>query len=49
MQEPSKFNLKINVVPNGLEKYVSFTINYKLRFIGSFQFLSYSLDNLVKN
>ena len=31
MQEPGKFNLKINVIPNGLEKYMSFTINNKLK------------------
>ena len=36
MQELGKFNLKINVVPNGLEKYVSFSINNKLSFIDSF-------------
>ena len=30
-------------------KYMSFTINNKLRFIDSFQFLSSSLDSLVKN
>ena len=47
MQELGKFNLKINVIPNGLEKYMSFTINNKLSFIDSFQFLSSSLD-LVK-
>ena len=28
---------------------MSFTINNKLTFIGSFQFLSSSLDSLVKN
>ena len=49
MQELVKFNLEINVMPNGLEKYMSFTINNKLSFIDSFQFLSYSLDSLVKN
>ena len=49
MQELGKFNLKINVIPNGLEKYVSFSINNKLSFIDSFQFLSSSLDSLVKN
>ena len=26
MQELDKFNLKINVIPNGLRKYMSFTI-----------------------
>ena len=36
-------------MPNGLEKYVSFFINNKLSFIDSFQFLSSSLDNLIKN
>ena len=49
MQELGKFNLKINVIPNGLEKYMSFSINNKLRFIDSFHFLSSSLDSLVKN
>ena len=48
MQELGKFNLKINVIPNGLEKYMSFTINDKLSFIDSFQFLSSLLDSLVK-
>ena len=33
MQELDKFNFKINVIPNGLEKYMSFTINKKLIFI----------------
>ena len=49
MQELGKFNLKIYVIPNGLEEYMSFSINSKLSFIDSFQFLSYSLDSLVKN
>ena len=49
MQELGKFNLTISVIPNGLEKYISFTINNKLNFINSFQFLNSSLDSLVKN
>ena len=49
MQELGKFNLKISVMLNGLEKYMSFTINNKLSFIDSFQFISSSLDSLVKN
>ena len=49
MQELGKFNLQINVIPNGLEKYVGFIINNKLSFIDGFQFLSSSLDRLVKN
>ena len=46
MQELGKFNLKINVIPNGLEKYMSFNINNKLVFIDSFEFLSSSLDSI---
>ena len=49
MQELEKFNLIIRVIPNGLEKYMSFTINNKLSFIDNFQFLSSSLYSLVKN
>ena len=49
MQELGKFNLKISVIPYGLEKYTSFTINNKLSFLDSFQFLSSSIDSLVKN
>ena len=32
MQELEKFNLEISVIPNGLEKYMSFTINNELKF-----------------
>ena len=49
MLELGNFNLEINVIPNGLEKYLSFSINNKLLFIDSFQFLSSSLNILVKN
>ena len=45
MRELGKFNLKINFISNGLEKYMSFTINNKLSFTDSFQFLSSSLDS----
>ena len=47
MQELGKLNHKINVIPNGLEKYMSVTINSKLSFMNRFQ--SSSLDSLVKN
>ena len=40
MKELGKVNHKINVAPNGLEKYMTFTINNKLNFIDSLQFLS---------
>ena len=49
MQELGKFNLKTSVTPNGLEKYMSFTINNKLIFIERFHYLSSSLDSLVKS
>ena len=49
IQELGNSNLKISVIPNGLEKYISFTINNNLRFSDSFQFLSSSLDYIVKN
>ena len=44
MQKLDKFNLKINVIPDGLEKYTSFSTNNN-----SFPFLSFSLSRLVKN
>ena len=40
-------NIKISVIPNGLEKYMSFT--NKFIFVDSFQFLSSSLDGLFIN
>ena len=49
MPELRKFNLNISLIPNGSEKCMSFTINNKLFFIDSFQFLGSSLDSLVKN
>ena len=36
MQELGKINLKMSVIPNALEKYMSFTINNKLSCIDSF-------------
>ena len=49
IQELGKFNLKKNIIPNGLQKHMSYNINSKLTFIDSFHFLSTSLDSLVKN
>ena len=39
MQELGKFSFKINAVPNGLENDMSFSINNKLSFIDSCNFL----------
>ena len=44
-----QFNLKINITANGLEKYVSLTINNMWRFIGRFQFLSSSWDRKLES
>ena len=49
MQEIGKYDVKVNVVPNGLEKCMAFTINNNLVFIDSMQFMNSSLDTLVKN
>ena len=45
----SKFNFKINVILNGLEKCMSLNINNKLLFNDSFQFLNFRLDSLAQN
>ena len=47
--ELNKFDVKINVMPNGLEKYMAFFLNKNLVVIGSMQFMNSSLDKLVKN
>ena len=47
MQKVDQFDLKINVIPNGLEKFMYFDINNKLIFTESFQFLSSSWDILL--
>ena len=49
IKEISKFDVKVSVIPNGLEKYMVFTINTNLVFIDSTQFMNSSLDSLVKN
>ena len=40
MQEIGKFDTKVNVIPSGLEKYMAFTINNNLVFIGGMQFMN---------
>ena len=40
----SKFNCKISVIPYGLEKYMSFTLNNIIAFIDSMLFMNSSLD-----
>ena len=48
-KELSRVNCKISVIPNGLEKYMSFSLNNNIVFIDSMLFMSSSLDELVKN
>ena len=49
IQEIGKFDVKVNVIPNRLKKYMAFTINKNLVFIDSMQFMNSVLDALVKN
>ena len=45
----NEFGVNICVIPNGLEKYVAFTVNKNLVFIDSKQFMNSSLEKLLKN
>ena len=49
MQKRGKFDLKVDVVSNGLEKYMAFINIKNLVFIDSMQFMNSSLDALVRN
>ena len=49
MQEIGKFDVKISVIPNGLEKYMAFTINKNLVFIDSMLFINSNLNALIEN
>ena len=49
MKEIDKYNVKISVIPNGLEKCMAFTINRNLVFIDSMQFMNSSPNKLLKN
>ena len=49
IKEISNFDVKVDVIPNGLEKYMAFTINRNLVFIDRIQFMNCSLNSLVKN
>ena len=47
--ELNKFDVKIEVIPNRLEKYMALFLNLNLVFIGSMQFMNSSLEKLVSN
>ena len=48
MQEIGKFDVKIEVIPNGLEKCMASMVNISLVFIDSMHFMDSSLHALVK-
>ena len=48
-EEIDKSDVKINVIPNGLKKYMAFFLDKSLAFFDSMQFMNFSLDKLVKN
>ena len=41
-----KFNLKINIIPNGLEKYMTFLLNKNLVCFDSMEFMNLLFINL---
>ena len=47
--EVNKFDVKIDVIPNSLEKYLAIFLNRSLVFINSMQFMNSSLEKQVKN
>ena len=47
--ELNKFDIKINVILNGLEKYMALFLNKNSVFIDSMQFMNFSLDKPAKN
>ena len=47
--ELDKFDVKIDVIPDGLEKCMAYFLNKNLVFIDSMKFMNFSLDKLVKN
>ena len=44
----SNFDVNVDVIPVGLEKYMAFIVNRNLIFIDSIQFMNSSFDSLVK-
>jgi hypothetical protein len=49
MQEIGKFKMEVNVNPNNMEKYISFSLGKHLVFIDSIQFMASSLEELAGN
>ena len=49
IKKMDKFDVKVSVIANGLEKYMAFTVSKNLVFIDSMQFMNSGLDSLVKD
>ena len=47
--ELHKFNLKVDVIPNGIAKYMAFFLGRDLVFIDRMQFMNSNLDKHFKN
>ncbi|CAB4007321.1 Retrovirus-related Pol poly from transposon [Paramuricea clavata] len=47
MQKIGNFGLEVNVIPNNMEKYISFSFGQNLVFIDSIQFMTSSLESLA--
>ena len=48
-KEWNKFNVDIDVIPKGIDKYMSIIVNRHITFIDSLQFYNGSLDTLASN
>ena len=49
LKELIKFSCNINVIPNGLGKYMSFSLGKNIVFVDSMLFMNSSLDKLVED
>ena len=48
-KELNNFNVDIDVIPKGIDKYMSIIVNRHITFIDSLQFYNGSLDSLTSN
>ena len=48
-KELNNFNVDIELIPKGINKYMSIIVNKHITFIGSLQFYNASLDKLASN
>ena len=49
MKELNHFNVDSEVIPKGIDKYMSIIVNRNINFIDSLQFYNASLDTLASN